>query len=319
MSADLPDPPGPRHSMPSPFDPPATPASPDAPGEHSSAAASYPPHPMDELSGGRRRLLRRLTSSVALLAVGVFFGLKFAPEAPRELRLQLQAAEHQLAANRVRMAQLEATVHDSVGVTERGRLRPADRSRHEKLGKRYVMALRRAQAQGAADLMSWFIGRWDQLLDFPQEEDRTGRRAAALSLLVGGMAENLNEGDFVPWQAEFLEADWLGELHFDMDGDGLPNKRSGPNTHDGFANVSICHVAMALNQAMTDGRVLMMPNMRCDRPEARMSVFLQGNTFDDALSEFVKSVREQGFLVVEKYERGVRLVLVGARPPVRTE
>ncbi len=273
-----------------------------------------PPNLLHDRPRGQRNKLREVGLAVVLLVTGALLGLYFAPEGPRELKAQLAGTQQALAATKARMATLEQSMQDAEGA-DRGVLKSGDRSRHERAGRHYVHSLRRAQAQGAAQLMEWFIHRWDQLLDFPQEDDRTGRRAATLALLVGGMAENLNEGDFVPWQAEFLSSAWLGELHFDMDNDGLPGKRSGANTHDGFANVSICHVAMALNQAMTDGRVLVMPNMRCDRPEARMSVFLQGKTLDDALSEFVKQVREQGFIVKEKLEKGVRLVLVSARPP----
>jgi hypothetical protein len=68
---------------------------------------------------------------------------------------------------------------------------------------------------------------------------------------------------------------------------------------------------MAMNQTVRDARVLVMPEMSCDRPEARMSVFLQGATVDDALTDLVKALQREGFLVVEKTERGVRLVLVG--------
>ncbi len=273
------------------------------------------PWPGDRLSPARRGPLLRLAAAGLLLGMGTLLGVQLAPDGPRELRVALQAAEHQLQADRSRLAALEQAIGDQVGGVGRGKLSVADRTRHLRALHRYMNTLRRVQAQGAAELMQWFVGRWNQLLDAPQEDDRTGRRAAALALLVGGMAENLNEGDFVPWQAEFLNGDWLGELHFDMDGDGLPGKRSAANRHDGFANVSVCHIAMALNQSMTDARVLVRPDMRCDRTEARMSVFLQGKTFDDALSEFVRAVREQGFLVAERVEKGTRLVLVGARPP----
>src|SRR5205814_682238 len=81
-------------------------------------------------------------------------------------------------------------------------------------------------AQPAAELIEWFIGRWNALLDKPLPNDRATRRAEALSLLVGGMGKNLHPEDYVPWQAEFLAGNWLGELHFDLDGDGLPAKRS---------------------------------------------------------------------------------------------
>ncbi|MEZ4272781.1 MAG: hypothetical protein R3C68_15520 [Myxococcota bacterium] len=132
-----------------------------------------------------------------------------------------------------------------------------------------------------------------------------------MSLLIGGMAKNLHPGDYVPWQAEFLSGDWLGELHFDINGDGLPGKRTDMNPRDGFSNVSVCHIAMALNLSVRDAQVLVMPKMRCDSPRAKVSVFLQGRTLDDALTEFVTAMRQEGFLVVERQEKGIRLILVG--------
>jgi len=68
---------------------------------------------------------------------------------------------------------------------------------------------------------------------------------------------------------------------------------------------------MALNQSIKDAHVLVMPEMRCDSPKAKMSVFLQGRTFNDALSEFVKAAKREGFLVVERRQGGTRLVLLG--------
>ena len=62
-----------------------------------------------------------------------------------------------------------------------------------------------------------------------------------------------------------------------------------------------------------------MPDMHCDRPEARLSVFLQGATLDDAITSFVAALRDEGFLVIDRVDRGVRLVLVGARPSRQPE
>lgn len=277
-----------------------------------------PPQP-DEVAPHHKQMIRLAGVAIALVGLGVVLGVWIAPEAPGEVKKALAVAQKKLADSQQRVAELErsATSQGTAKGLGHGSLRPVDRSRHEREAKKYVAALRRVKAQGAADLMEWFVARWNQLLEQPQSDDRTMRRAATLSLLIGGMAENLNPGDYVPWQAEFLNTKWLGELHFDLDGDGLPGKRSGPNTHDGFANVSICHIAMALNQSVTDAQVLVMPDMKCDRPEARMSVFLQGHTFDDALNAFVRAVREEGFLVVEREEKGVRLILLGNRPPAR--
>ena len=279
-----------------------------------------PPQMPPEISSKRRRQMWLIAGVLALIGGGALLGLALAPEGPKELRAQLAAARKELQAQKAHTLELEQALREGDRRAGLGKLKAGDRLRHEREGRRYAAALKRSGAQAAADLMEWFVARWDQLLDYPQDDDRIGRRAAALALLVGGMAANVNPGDYVPWQAEFFNAHWLGDLHYDLDGDGLPGKRTSRNTHDGFANVSVCHVAMALNQSITDARVLMMPEMRCDRPESKLSVFLQGPTFDDALNEFVRAVREQGFIVVEKLDKaGIRLILVGARPPTPRE
>lgn len=274
----------------------------------------------DGMSPEMRARLRGCIFLALAFGVGVLVGLWRAPETPATARGQVLQLEGLLAQRDRRIGELSEQLTGRMvvagGAGGTGQLKAVDRARHQKEGGAYLAALRGSGAQGAAKLVAWFIRRWDQLLDAPLPDDRTGRRAEVLAQLVGGMAANLNPGDYVPWQAEFLNNTWLGELHFDIDGDGLPGPRRNANAYDGFANVSVCQVAMALNQAMTDGQVLMMPEMRCDRPDSRMSVFLQGETFDDALTEFVRAVREQGFIVVERSEKGGRLVLVGAKPPV---
>ncbi len=285
--------------------------------DQNDAPDALPPHlnPLgQEITTQAAQRLRLVLYATLLLGAGVLAGLWLAPDTPRSARAQVEALQAALAEKDSRIGALQQLARAPDPNAGAGHLRPQDRARHNREGRAYINALKRTGAQGAAHLVEWFIGRWDALLDNPQPEDRTGRRAATLALLVGGMAANLNPGDYVPWQAEFLSNLWLGELHIDIDGDGLPGPRSGPNPHDGFANVSVCHVAMALNQAMVDGQILMMPEMRCDRAESRMSVFLQGDTLNDAMSEFVRAVREQGFLVVEKQENNQRLVLVGNKP-----
>ena len=152
------------------------------------------------------------------------------------------------------------------------------------------------------------------MLNRPQDGDRIGRRAKLLSQLIGGMALNLDPDDYVGWQAEFLqppEGNWLGDLHFDMDGDGLPGKRRRKNPKDAFADVSVCRVAMALNQTATDAHILVMPEMRCDSPKVKISVFLQGKTVNDALTELSRALRREGFVVVEQIKKGIRQFLIG--------
>ena len=301
---------------------PEAPASPDLPPSPLSKADRYfqgaplagPELALrDQLPPIWRRRLLQYGTSVACLAIGLLMGLYLAPDTPRSAALKVHQLEEALMRREALVASLEQQMHGSTSLSE-GKLKKADRMRHQREGRRYAASLRRTGAQGAGDLMEWFVQRWDQLLDAPQEDDRATRRAATLALLVGGMAANINPGDYVPWQAEFLGGQWLGELHFDLDGDGLPGKRADANRHDGFANVSVCQVAMALNQSMRDAQVLMMPELRCDRPEARMSVFLQGRTLNDALDEFVRAIKSQGFIALEKEQNGMRLVLVGMSP-----
>ena len=266
-----------------------------------------------ELSPGGRLLLRRLIVGTVLVGLGALGGLALSPESPAEATARTAALELQLQDAKRRISELEWSVKHPAPMNESsgGRLKPADRLRHERESRRYATILRHVHAQGAAELISWFVTRWNSMLDSPTLNDRTGRRAELLSLLVGGMAANLDPRDYVAWQAEFLNGNWLGDLHFDLDGDGYPGKRSMPNPHDGFANTSVCQIAMALNQTARDARVLMMPEMSCDRPESRMSVFLQGATVNDAITDFVKALQRDGFVAVEKVEKGTRLVLVG--------
>ncbi|MEE8408704.1 MAG: hypothetical protein V3T05_03785 [Myxococcota bacterium] len=267
-----------------------------------------------EVPPGRKQLFMQVGAGIILVAVGVGFGVVISPESPKKLEEKIVALQGELQTSRAKVAELERSLtyrHVKRAIAN-GRLKDEDRRRHETQGRKYAHALRMVKAQPAADLMDWFIGQWNGLLDAPQPDDRVGRRAAVLSLLVGGMAENLNPDDFVPWQAEFfLDHKWLGELHFDLDGDGLPAKRTAPNPKDGFANTSVCQIAMALNQSITNAQVMVMSDLHCDRPEARISVFLQGKTLNDALNEFIVALRREGFIVVERKKKSVRLILIG--------
>jgi len=269
-----------------------------------------------EVPPGRKKLFITIGVAIGLVALGTVLGLAIAPEPPAKLLSKVAELEITLDAERARADELERSLayqstDQSMAVNK---LAAKDRQRHEMYAKRYSKVLRQVQAQSAAELVEWFVNRWDLLLDRPEPDDRVTRRAATLSLLVGGMARNLNPDDYVPWQAEFLHnANWLGDLHFDLDGDGLPAPRSSPNPKDGFANVSVCHIAMALNQSVTDAQILVASDMECDRPENRMSVFLQGRTLNDAITEFVHAVRREGFIVKEKNHKKVRMVILGKR------
>ncbi|MEO1172085.1 MAG: hypothetical protein AAFX94_08530 [Myxococcota bacterium] len=51
--------------------------------------------------------------------------------------------------------------------------------------------------------------------------------------------------------------------------------------------------------------------LRCHDSKNKMTAFLQGETFDSALNQFVSAARRQGFLVLEKKRKKQRLLLIG--------
>ncbi|MEL7305753.1 MAG: hypothetical protein AAGJ56_07975 [Myxococcota bacterium] len=281
----------------------------------------YPPigDPRDPLPGevtpAARRRLVALVAAILVFALGAVVGVWLSPESSTEATERIAELEAQLKKTRAEAADLRRQLNYGSTAVEKssGSLDPAIARRHLKQAKRITSALRQAKAQGASMLFDWFVDRWNRVLDHPREDDRVGRRAELLSRLVGGMSENLNPGDYVPWQTELYRGAWLAELHYDLDGDGLPGPRKSRNRNDGFADKSICHIAMALNQSITDAQVLVMDDLRCHEARNRMTAFLQGETFDDALDEFAEAARGAGFLVVERTEKRQRLILVGNR------
>lgn len=267
---------------------------------------------MPDVSDETRRVFLRLFVGVGLFGLGVVVGLALGPPSD-------EVQDQEIARLKAALAQARAEA-EALKVVERypaqgaegpfggGALKPADRARHEKEGARYTAALRREDAQAAAELIEWFIQRWNMLLDTPRPGDRKGRRAATLLALVQGMSKVIHPEDFVAWQAEFFGARWLGEIYRDLDGDGLPAPRASLNRKDGFTNASVCEMAMVLNQSLQDARVLLMPTAPCER---KLSLFLGGRTYNDALNEFVRALRREGYLVVEQRQKGSRLLLVG--------
>ncbi|MBI5507324.1 MAG: hypothetical protein HY903_01100 [Deltaproteobacteria bacterium] len=282
-----------------------------------SGAPRDPSRPLPgEVSPGRRQLFVNLVAAVILVGVGLVIGIMLSPDSPKTLEARVRQLTAAVEARDLKINELQraAKLQPVATPTLGGKLKPDDRKRHEAMAKKYADTLRAVKAQSAAELVEWFVGRWDELLDNPLQDDRVGRRAALLAQLVTGMSHDLHPDDFVPWQAEFLfNHKWLGELHFDQDGDGLPRKRAGMNPKDGFATTSVCQIAMAMNQATLDAEVLVTPEMECDKPENKMSVFLQGDTLDDALNEFIRACKRERFVVVEKNKQGVRLILVGKK------
>lgn len=268
-----------------------------------------------EMSPERRRAFIFAGSLIGCFCFGLILGLALAPGTPAELTARAESLQGDLDGAQKRITDLERTLayRETEKPIKAGKLPAQIKARNEQGIERIAVMMKRFKAQGASELMEWFGRRWNELLDSPEREDRTGRRAATLALLIGGMAENMHPQDFVEWQASFFRGNWLAELHYDIDGDGLPGASSGKNPKDGFANVSVCQIAMALNQSVTDTQILVTPDMRCDRPQSRMSLFLQGSTFKDAIDEFVEAVEQEGFLLVQRKEKNVRLILIGTK------
>jgi len=266
-----------------------------------------------EVPPGMKATFVRVGVALGLFSLGLILGLSLGAETPEEAEQRIAELKAELDTARSRIVELNRALSykTSSKPTQVGVLEDVDRERHIREGKKYAAALRTAKAQAAAELIDWFINRWNNLLDRPENDDRLTRRAELLSRLVGGMAANLDPDDYVPWQAEFLNGNWLGEVHFDLDGDGFPSKRSRENPRDGFVDQSICVVAMALNQSVSDAQILVQPQMRCDSPKAKISVFLNGATLDDALTEFVRAVKREGFFTNDKVFKGTRMILIG--------
>jgi hypothetical protein len=273
-----------------------------------------PRRPLPEEGGaGERERFVRIVAAVLLFGLGAVLGLSLAPQTPGEAAAEIAALQEKVRELRGRNDELSRTVtyteqrrHATVGV-----LAAADRARHEQQGDAYASRLRQVNAQAASQLVRWFIGRWNDLLDKPAPDQRIKARAELLGQFIGAMAANIDPADYIAWQSEFLTGTWLGELHFDMDGDGFPASRTARSPRDAFVNVSVCHIAMALNLTMVDVQFLVMPGMRCDSPKAQVSMFLQSETLADAADEFVQQAGREGFLVKERENRGVRMVLVG--------
>ncbi len=138
--------------------------------------------------------------AIGLLSLGIVFGLFISPETPAEAEERIVELEIDLDRARERIASLNRALTDqgSANSNTKGLLKNTDRRRHQREGKRYAAALRRAKAQSAADLIEWFVARWNSLLDKPQDGDRIERRARVLAQLIGGMALNLDPDDYMP-------------------------------------------------------------------------------------------------------------------------
>ncbi|MBC7794786.1 MAG: hypothetical protein H7Z43_13865, partial [Clostridia bacterium] len=144
-----------------------------------------------EISPERRRAFVLTASVIGAFGIGLTMGLAVAPQTPSEEIAKTEALRGELDENQKRIVDLTRTLQyrETEKPVAQGKLPPAIRDKNQLGADRIAAAMKRYKAQGAAELMTWFVGRWNNLLDAPQPDDRATRRAATLALLVGGMAE----------------------------------------------------------------------------------------------------------------------------------
>lgn len=267
----------------------------------------------EDMTPGQKKFMKFFVVGLVCFGTGLCVGFLISNEPEGEHLQREEMLRVQIKGQLQDIAELERSItyQQTQQTVLKGKLDDKVRQMHLTQGKRYSDAMRKARHQKAASLIDWFISRWNSVLDDPMNDDRIHRRAELLSQLVGAMGENLDPDDFANWQSEFLAQPWLAEIAYDLDGDGYPAPRKAKNPRDGFTEVSICKIAMTLNQTVTNAQILVMPEMKCDRPDARMSLFLSSDTIGAALSEFVKALKSRGYLVVDKTRAGVRRILLG--------
>lgn len=270
---------------------------------------------LNEVPPKKRDRFLAVGGGIAGLTLGLVLGILLSPNPNTDLQQKLSLTEQRLQKTKARLIELERAVSYQRAQPESARhlLSDGNRKLIETHGRKYARALKNAKHHSAGDLVTWFVERWASLLDKSTPDDRTTQRAQLLSQLVSAMARNLNPGDYTDWQLEFLRQPWLGEVSIDFDGDGFPTTQAGQNPRDGFTQVSVCQIAMSLNQLATDAHILLMPNLRCDDPSSRLSLFLAGNSLKDAFSEFTETLKQRGFNVTDRSKNGVRQILIGPR------
>lgn len=268
---------------------------------------------LEDAPSPRRQALTQAGKLLGAFTLGLLLGVLLIPGPSASLQTQLQQAQTRLQEQKVTIEKLERSLSyqpPAAEATTRG-LSPKHRAMVETQGAEYARVLKRANHKPASDLVHWFVSRWVSMLSQSTPHERTTTRAILLQQFVSAMAKNLNPGDYIEWQMEFLAQPWLGEVSVDFDGDGYPTTLKGKNPRDGFTQVSVCQIAMALNQAVTNAQVLLTPNIQCDAPASRISLFLSGTTLKDALTEFTTTLKGQGFLVTDVASKGRRSILIG--------
>lgn len=268
---------------------------------------------LEDAPSPRRQSLIQVGKLLGAFTSGLLLGVLLIPGPDASLQAQLQEAQTRVQAQKVTIKKLERSLSYQAPATKDGPrgLSPQHRTMIETRGAEYAQVLKRANHKPASDLVHWFVSRWVSMLSQSTHHERTTTRAILLQQFVSAMAKNLNPGDYIEWQMEFLGQPWLGEVSVDFDGDGYPTTLQGKNPRDGFTQVSVCQIAMALNQAVTNAQVLLTPNIQCDAPASRLSLFLSGATLEDALTEFTATLKSQGFLVTDVASKGRRSILIG--------
>jgi hypothetical protein len=272
--------------------------------------------PPIELSPRLRKILVGGVSAIVFALIGAFFTLWITPLSPSDLKQELQKITQENKRLKQSCALLNTPKQES-GFLHK--LATKDKIRHLKTSQKASRYLQQHGAQGAAELLNWFIQKWNALLDNPHENDRIDRRAALLAFMIAEMANTVDPADYVAWQAEFFTGNWLGDVHFDLDGDGYPAQKNSPNPRDTFTNVSVCQIAMAINLTIADVKIFIMPDLQCEHPQARINIFLHGNTLNEAASYFVKNVKQQGFSIAERRQGPLRFILLGLPPVPKQE
>src|SRR5689334_9357635 len=116
-----------------------------------------------EVRRGQRVVFNLVGGAVIVFGLGVMLGLALAPESPADTKRRLAELEAELALSRQRVLELDRAVQYKAAekVTRPGgKLSAEDKKRHERESKKYAKILRQLKAQGAAELIQWFIGRW---------------------------------------------------------------------------------------------------------------------------------------------------------------
>ena len=129
-----------------------------------------------DLPPERKRLFVRVTVAVGIFACGAIVGIALSPETPASSLQHIDDLTKALGKAHARILELErAEVQRNTTVAAPNSshaLSPRVIAQHRAAGKKYVRALRAAKAQSAADLVRWFLSRWEDLLKHPQSDDR---------------------------------------------------------------------------------------------------------------------------------------------------